>query len=191
MPRDLIGIMEKLFERVDNNPIYVELANVILNKMISGIYETTGEPFEYQHYLIVPLKSIHISTDVVEVIRQSYRYTKDVVLQGLGLQEEVADDWYKNYEEQRLVLEEDIGLLNPRRTSVEETILLNRIQYLRGLLYHQENEILNVQSALENLDDVNIELEQVNVIKRQLLRVQPTLACILLIRCHVTYPIFI
>ncbi|WP_449453084.1 ATP-binding protein [Streptococcus suis] len=165
MPRDLIGIMEKLFERVDNNPIYVELANVILNKMISGIYETTGEPFEYQHYLIVPLKSIHISTDVVEVIRQSYRYTKDVVLQGLGLQEEVADDWYKNYEEQRLVLEEDIGLLNPRRTSVEETILLNRIQYLRGLLYHRENEILNVQSALENLDDVNIELEQVNVIK--------------------------
>ncbi|MBO4108652.1 ATP-binding protein [Streptococcus suis] len=165
MPRDLIGIMEKLFERVDNNPIYVELANVILNKMISGIYETTGDPFEYQHYLIVPLKSIHISTDVVEVIRQSYRYTKDVVMQGLGLQEEVADDWYKNYEEQRLVLEEDIGLLNPRRTSVEETILLNRIQYLRGLLYHRENEILNVQSALENLDDVNIELEQVNVIK--------------------------
>ncbi|TFU31862.1 conjugal transfer protein [Streptococcus acidominimus] len=165
MPRDVVGILEQLGERVDSHHVYVDLANTIFNKMVEGIYKTTGEPFESRYYVTVPLKSIYISMDMVEVLRQSYRHTKNVIMQGLGLTEEVSDTWYESYLQQRLVLEEDLGLLSPRRTTVEETILLNRIQYLRGLYYEKDVEVVNVQSSIDNLDDVNIHFENVNVLK--------------------------
>ncbi|MGT2712279.1 ATP-binding protein [Streptococcus oriscaviae] len=165
MPRDIIDIMEKLSERLDDDEVYIDLANTIFNKMIQSIYETNGQPFEYYHYLTVPLKSLHISVDMKEVMRQGYRHVKDVVLQGLGLQEDISSDWHKKYHEQRLVLEKHLTLLNAVRIPVEESILLNRIQYLRGMHYDKDYEILSVKSSVQNLDDVNISFENVSVLK--------------------------
>ena len=165
MPKDLVGVMEALFDRLDSNEIYQEMANTLFNKVLESIYSTTGQPFEYRHYLIVPLKSLHVSVDLKEVVRQAYRYTKETVLQGFGIVEDMPANWYVNYQEQRLVLENRLGLINARRLSESENMLMNRIQYLRGIFYNRDYEIMNVQSSVENVDDVSITLENVSVLK--------------------------
>ncbi|MEI4334240.1 ATP-binding protein [Streptococcus suis] len=165
MPKDLVGVMEALFDRLDSNEIYQEMANTLFNKVLESIYSTTGQPFEYRHYLIVPLKSLHVSVDLKEVVRQAYRHTKEIVLQGFGIVEDMPANWYENYQEQRLVLEKRLGLLNARRLTLSENMLMNRIQYLRGIFYNRDYEIMNVQSSVENVDDVSITLENVSVLK--------------------------
>lgn len=164
-PRDMIAIFEQLAERLDPNSLYVDLANTIFEKTLSTIYDGTGEVFEYKHYLIVPLKSIHVSVDLKSVVKQAYRDTKRTIMEGFGFYDSVEETWYEKYLPQRNVLETKLGLLNYKRLTQGETMFLNRYQYLRGLPFDKQAEIKQIQSSVENLDDVTISIENVNVLK--------------------------
>lgn len=164
-PRDLLGVFESLTERIDPNEVYVRLANTIFEKTLNKIHETSGEIFEYKHYVIVPLKSLHVSVDLKSVVKQAYRDLKRNLLEGFGVYDSVPENWYEAYLPQRSVLETKLGLLHYKRLTEGETMFLNRWQYLRGMDINQEVEIQHVKSSVENLDDVNITIENVNVLK--------------------------
>lgn len=164
-PRDLIGIFEKLAERLDPDDVYVQLANTIFEKSLDKIYESSGEVFEYKHYLVLPLKSLHVSVDLKSVVKQAYSETKRTFLEGFGVYEGVESNWYERYMQQRSVLETKLNLLRYKRLTKGEVMFLNRWQYLRGMSIDRETEIRQVESSVENLDDVTIAIENVNVLK--------------------------
>ncbi|MFC5632041.1 MULTISPECIES: ATP-binding protein [Streptococcus] len=165
MTRDLIAIFEELSDRLDPKDVYRNLAETIFKKTLNEIYETSGVPFSYKHYLVVPLKSLHISVDLKSVVKQAYRDTKQTFMEGFGIYEDIDENWYEKYLPQRQVLESRLSLLHYKPLTIQETIFLNLLQYRRGLSLDVDSEIKQVQSSIENIDDVNITIENVNVMK--------------------------
>lgn len=162
---DLVENFKKLSQDIDWDSGAGSLAEYVLNGTIEKLEQSIGTLYEYQYYLIVPLKSIHVSVDLKSVVKQGYDNARKTILSTLGIGEVVPKDWEKGYRNQREVLENTLSLLDIRSLTTRETIFLNRLQYLRGQFYDKNTEISLVQNSMDNLDEVNLEFEHVNVLK--------------------------
>lgn len=165
MHLDLYARFEKLAEDIDWSSDVSDLAEYVLNGTIEKLESSIGTLYEYQYYLTIPLKSMHISMDLKSVVKQGYQHLRKTVLSSFGLQGGVPVNWIQDYQVQREVLENAINLISATRLTRQENILIQRLQYIRGQFYNQEMEISLVENSIENLDDVNIEFENINIIK--------------------------
>ncbi|HEO8616112.1 TPA: ATP-binding protein [Streptococcus suis] len=163
--QELLSKFYKLSLDIDWESPINELADEVLNSMVYNLKSSLREVFEYKYYLVVPLKSIHVSVDLKSVLNQSYQTVRNKALSYFGFGEALPVNWYDKYKNQKEVLDNAVSLLEARPLDTEENIFINRLQYLRGMEYEKDFEIEMVESSIENLDDVNIEFEHVNVMK--------------------------
>lgn len=163
--QDLLHRFEKLSLDIDWESGGAELADELLHGMLYGLEESLSEVYEYRYYLTVPLKSIHVSADLKSVMTESYRFARDKVMAFVGASPDVPVDWYKKYHNQKQVLESALSAIDIRSLTKEETYFVNRYMYLRGMKYDKDMEVRLTEMSLDNLDDVNIEFENVNVMK--------------------------
>lgn len=165
VPQELFHNFNKLSLDIDWDSGVADLADEVLHGMMYNLEDSLGEVFEYKYYIVVPLKSIHVSVDLKSVVKQSYRTVRNKTMSYFGLSEDIPVDWYKHYDVQKELVDNALSLLSVQALTTAESVFLNRLQYLRGLSYDKNREIELVQSSIENLDEVNIEFEHINVLK--------------------------
>lgn len=165
IPQELFDRFNKLSLDIDWDSGVGGLADEVLNGMMYNLEESLGDVFEYKYYIVVPLKSIHVSVDLKSVMKQSYRTVRNKTMSYFGFSEDVPVDWYKRYDVQKELVDNTLSLLNVQALTTNENIFLNRLQYLRGLSYDKNMEVKLIQSSIENLDEVNLEFENINVLK--------------------------
>lgn len=165
MDKELVSIYDKLSLDIDWEGETADLAEYILNGQLSNLYDSIGTIFDYKYFMLVPLKSIHVSADLKEVLRQSYRQTRNTVMGMLGFREGVPLEWYKSYETQLSVLDSDLSSFSPKSLNTFETFFMLRLYWVGGMYYDKDFEVTTVASNIENLDEVNIEFHNVNIIK--------------------------
>lgn len=163
--QDLSQRFNQLMEDIDWESDTADLAEEVLMGMVEKLYDSIGTLYDYKHYLIVPLKSIHLSKDLKEVAIQSYKTIRNKTLGFLGFEEGVPLNWYDEYEGQLTVLESQLSVLSAKPLSRIENIFINRLQWLRGMSFDRAFEIGQVESDIENLDETNISFENINIIK--------------------------
>lgn len=163
--QELLQRFSLLAEDLDWDSVVSELGEEVLEGMMTYLEDSLEEIYEYKHYLAVPLKSLHISVDLKSVIQEGYRDVRNKTLSLVGLVEEKPADWHKKYEKQRELLDNRLSGLSVRVLKREETMFLMRYPYIRGMKLDKQFELTLLESSIENTDDVNIELENVNVMK--------------------------
>lgn len=163
--QDVLDRFNKLSADIDWEAGGADLAENVLNSMVNYLDDSIGVIHEYHYYIIVPLKSIHVSVDLKSVVKQSYQNVRNNTLALIGFGEQVPVDWHKKYKNQEKILDGALSMLGARALTTEENLFINLLQYRRGMQYDRKVEVAVVQNSMENLDDVNIEFEQVNIIK--------------------------
>ena len=133
--------------------------------MLETLYEGSGEIVDDWYFLCVPLKSINMSADIKEVVGQGYKTVRNTTLSLVGLGEETPLDWEKKFESREKVLRQALSLLNVEPLTKKENIFINLLPYRRGMFIDKDSEVLSVENYIENIDDVNIEFENVNILK--------------------------
>lgn len=165
MDLDLYSRYQKLALDIDWESQVGDLADYVLNKTIDHLETDIGQLYEYQYFLLVPLKSLTVSMDLKSVVYEGYRSSRNLVLNTLGIGETIPSNWKESYQGQKEILENNLSLLNARPLSTNENIFIQRHQYLRGQLYQKDTEIMRVTNSMENLDETNIEFEHINILK--------------------------
>lgn len=165
MDQDIFPRFEKIALDIDWEDGAAPLAEYLLNGMVEKLYESLGTIYEYVYYLVVPLKSIHVSIDLKSVVGQGYRSLRNSTLSLLGFREQVPSNWYEKYQHQEKLLKSTLDMLDAKRVSTGENIFIQRLQFLRGMVVDKETEITFVGDSMENVDEVNIEFEHVNIMK--------------------------
>uniref|UniRef100_UPI003F68D299 ATP-binding protein n=1 Tax=Streptococcus pluranimalium TaxID=82348 RepID=UPI003F68D299 len=176
--QDLLKRFEKLALDVDWDSDISDLAEYLLGYQIASLEESIGTLFDYHYYIVVPLKSIHVSMDLKSVIADSYKNVRNTTLKLVGLEEGTPTDWHKKYQHQLEILTNILSLLDVKALSKSETIFLNRLQYMRGQDYDKEFDILESESSIENIDDTNITFEQINIMKLTNMTSSSYVACL-------------
>lgn len=165
MDLDLYSRYQKLALDIDWESQVGDLADYVLNKTIDHLETDIGQLYEYQYFLLVPLKSLTVSMDLKSVVYEGYRSSRNLVLNTLGIGETVPSNWQESYQGQKEILENNLSLLNARPLSTNENIFIQRHQFLRGQLYQKDTEIMRITNSIENLDETNIEFEHINILK--------------------------
>lgn len=163
--QELYDMFKKLSLDIDWESSVADLAEDFLQSQLAYLEESMVEVYEQLYFLIVPLKSIHVSVDLKSVLYEGYRSVRNTALSVVGLGEGVPENWNEKYKVQLEVLENTLHSLDAKPLSTDETYFINRHQYLRGMKYDKNFEIEFVQTSIENLDEVNIEFENVNIMK--------------------------
>lgn len=128
-------------------------AKYLLNGSLDNLEAEFGMIYEYRSFISVPLVDDFISSDISQVVKSTYKNARKEVVGLLNRTVEFDDNWYEEYQELVDRVENALGLLNPLRLSTRQTILVNRLQWLRGLSYDQEQEINLVENSIDNLDE--------------------------------------
>lgn len=163
--QDLVHRFEKLALDIDWNSPVADLADDVLQGMVAHLEESIGSIYEYHYYLLVPLKSIHVSVDLKSVVLQSYKTVRNKTLGIFGLGEGVPFDWTEKYHNQKAILDNELSLLDARNLTEIENIFIQRLQYIRGMTYDKDLEVTMVQNSIDNLDEITINFENINVMR--------------------------
>ena len=163
--QDLVNRFNLLSEDVDWDSLISNLGADVLEGMLDYLEDNLGEIYEYKHYLTVPLKSIHVSVDLKSVVSDSYRNVRNKTLSLVGFSEAVSTEWYQQYKTQSDVLDNTLSSLGVRPLKRGEAILVCAYPYFRGMQIEKDFQIELFENSFENLDDVNIALEHINIIK--------------------------
>ena len=141
-----------------------DLAWYILDESYTRLRESVDRIFEYHWYLTIPLKSSHISFDKKEMFKTSINYLTKKVYEPLVGKVTYQKDWYLSYEVYASDLEKKLSLLMAKPLITQETIFINRLQYLRGIDFDRAFEVSATRNTLENLDDTSLTWENFNIL---------------------------
>ncbi|OHX26338.1 conjugal transfer protein [Streptococcus iniae] len=158
-PKDILGKFKKLskdFSKDTEDMAY---------SVIEGSYRhLTGakELSDDRWFISVPLRSFQISSDFKDVMDSSIASVSTVLVDVLGLEKDIFENWSEKYVEQRLDLEERLSALNYRRLEKPETEFVNGYFYIQSIYCDQDFETTLIDTAIENLGDRDISFEQIN-----------------------------
>ena len=116
--------------------------------MKSRLEEEVSYLFEYKHYLVVPLKSVNVTSDFKLTVEQTIETYRKNVMKMVGFEELPKVDWWKAWQNQKDVIQTKIHALNVTEVSKADLELLNRLHFLGGQTYDKESELI----ALEKFD---------------------------------------
>ncbi|MSU87125.1 conjugal transfer protein [Streptococcus dysgalactiae subsp. dysgalactiae] len=158
-PKDILGKFKKLSES------FSEDTEDMAYSVIEGAYDylsSRKELSDDRWFISVSLRSFHVSSDLKEVIGTSISTVSTVLVDVLGLENEINENWSRSYENQREDLEERLSILNYRRLNEAETQFVNGYFYLQSPFVDQEFETAMIDSAIENLGDRDISFDHIN-----------------------------
>ncbi|WP_330949798.1 ATP-binding protein [Streptococcus anginosus] len=161
-PKDLLGKFRQLSYKFSKDT--EEMAYSVLEKSYDYLM-STKELCDYHYFISIPLKSFSVSVDVREVIQSSIQAASTLLIENLGFQKNVLDDWEAKYIRQREALEKKLDLLEFRQLETQETIFVNRYAYLHSLNVDKEYEVKLVENYMGNLGDKSVDFKKMNVLE--------------------------
>lgn len=141
------------------------LANYVISNLAERLEEEVTYLLESKDYLVVPLKSVNVSSDFKVTVKQSVSNFRKSVMKMVGFEELPKVDWSKEWQDQKELLQTKLHALNIQEVVKEDLMLLNRIHFLNGQYYDKDSEIIALQSSIENVDETIIEIGSGNTLK--------------------------
>lgn len=141
------------------------LGNYVISKFAERLEEEVTYLLESKDYLVVPLKSVNVSSDFKLTIKQTIMTYRKTVMKMIGFEELPKVDWAKDWQSQKELIQTKLHALNIQEVVKEDLMLLNRIHFLNGQYYDKESEIIALQNSIENVDETIIEVGAGNALK--------------------------
>ena len=141
------------------------LGNYVISTMKSRLEEEVSYLFEYKHYLVVPLKSVNVTSDFKLTIEQTIATYRKNVLKMAGFEELPKIDWWKTWQNQKDMVQTKLHALNVKEVVKADLELLNRLHFLGGQYYDKESELIALENSIENVDETIIEVVDGNALK--------------------------
>lgn len=141
------------------------LANYVISNMAERLEEEVTYLLESKDYLVVPLKSVNVSSDFKVTVKQSVVNFRKSVMKMVGFEELPKVDWSKEWQDQKELIQTKLHALNIQEVVKEDLMLLNRIHFLNGQYYDKDSEIVALQNSIENVDETIIEIGSGNALK--------------------------
>lgn len=141
------------------------LANYVISNLAERLEEEVTYLLESKDYLVVPLKSVNVSSDFKVTVKQSVANFRKSVLKMVGFEELPKVDWAKEWQDQKELIQTKLHALNIQEVVKEDLMLLNRIHFLNGQYYDKDSEIIALQNSIENVDETIIEIGSGNALK--------------------------
>lgn len=141
------------------------LANYVISNMADRLEEEVTYLLESKDYLVVPLKSVNVSSDFKVTVKQSVANFRKSVMKMVGFEELPKVDWAKEWQDQKELIQTKLHALNIQEVVKEDLMLLNRIHFLNGQYYDKDSEIIALQNSIENVDETIIEIGSGNALK--------------------------
>ena len=124
------------------------LANYVISNMADRLEEEVTYLLESKDYLVVPLKSVNVSSDFKVTVKQSVANFRKSVLKIVGFEELPKVDWSKEWQDQKELIQTKLHALNIQEVVKEDLMLLNRIHFLNGQYYDKDSEIVALQNSI-------------------------------------------
>ena len=141
------------------------LANYVISNMAERLEEEVTYLVESKDYLVVPLKSVNVSSDFKVTVKQSIANFRKSAMKMVGFEELPKVDWSKEWQDQKELIQTKLHALNIQEVVKEDLMLLNRIHFLNGQYYDKDSEIVALQNSIENVDETIIEIGSGNALK--------------------------
>ena len=141
------------------------LANYVISNMAERLEEEVTYLVESKDYLVVPLKSVNVSSDFKVTVKQSIANFRKTAMKMVGFEELPKVDWSKEWQDQKELIQTKLHALNIQEVVKEDLMLLNRIHFLNGQYYDKDSEIIALQNSIENVDETIIEIGSGNALK--------------------------
>ena len=141
------------------------LANYVISNLAERLEEEVTYLLESKDYLVVPLKSVNVSSDFKVTVKQSVANVRKSVMKMVGFEELPKVDWSKEWQDQKELIQTKLHALNIQEVVKEDLMLLNRIHFLNGQYYDKDSEIIALQNSIENVDETIIEIGSGNALK--------------------------
>lgn len=141
------------------------LANYVISNLAERLEEEVTYLMESKDYLVVPLKSVNVSSDFKVTVKQSVSNFRKSVMKMVGFEELPKVDWSKEWQDQKELIQTKLHALNIQEVVKEDLMLLNRIHFLNGQYYNKASEIIALQNSIENVDETIIEIGSGNALK--------------------------
>lgn len=141
------------------------LANYVISNMADRLEEEVTYLLESKDYLVVPLKSVNVSSDFKVTVKQSVANVRKSVMKMVGFEELPKVDWSNSWKDQKELIQTKLHALNIQEVVKEDLMLLNRIHFLNGQYYDKDSEIVALQNSIENVDETIIEIGLGNALK--------------------------
>ena len=141
------------------------LANYVISNMADRLEEEVTYLLESKDYLVVPLKSVNVSSDFKVTVKQSVANFRKSVMKMVGFEELPKVDWSNSWKDQKELIQTKLHALNIQEVVKEDLMLLNRIHFLNGQYYDKDSEIVALQNSIENVDETIIEIGSGNALK--------------------------
>lgn len=141
------------------------LANYVISNLAERLEEEVTYLMESKDYLVVPLKSVNVSSDFKVTVKQSVANFRKSVMKMVGFEELPKVDWAKEWQDQKELIQTKLHALNIQEVVKEDLMLLNRIHFLNGQYYDKDSEIIALQNSIENVDETIIEIGLGNALK--------------------------
>ena len=141
------------------------LGNYVVSTMKSRLEEEVSYLFEYKHYIVVPLKSVNVTSDFKLTIEQTIATYRKNVLKMAGFEELPKIDWWKTWQNQKDMIQTKLHVLNVKEVTKADLELLNRLHFLGGQYYDKESELIALENSIENVDETIIEVVDGNALK--------------------------
>ena len=134
------------------------LANYVISNLAERLEEEVTYLLESKDYLVVPLKSVNVSSDFKVTVKQSVANVRKSVMKMVGFEELPKVDWAKEWQDQKELIQTKLHALNIQEVVKDDLMLLNRIHFLNGQYYDKDSEIIALQNSIENVDETIIEI---------------------------------
>lgn len=141
------------------------LGNYVISTMKSRLEEEVSYIFEYKHYLVVPLKSVNVTSDFKLTVEQTIATYRKNILKMAGFEEMPKIDWWKTWQNQKDMIQTKLHALNVKEVVKADLELLNRLHFLGGQFYDKESELIALENSIENVDETIIEVVDGNALK--------------------------
>ena len=141
------------------------LGNYVISTMKSRLEEEVSYLFEYKHYLVVPLKSVNVTSDFKLTVEQTIATYRKNILKMAGFEEMPKIDWWKTWQNQKDMVQTKLHVLNVKEVAKADLELLNRLHFLGGQIYDKESELIALENSIENVDETIIEVVDGNALK--------------------------
>lgn len=166
-PKDLDGIIAKLLPQLspDTKAVAVEVLEEAYQYLM-----THKELCEDTDFLVVPLKSYHVSIDLKETVKSSVNAAGRFAAEVLGRVTDVYEGWEESYLAQREALEKKLKILDASRVIGSDLLYFNRFFYTFMPNIDKVTELSLLENNLEhigatawNMDDKDINILALSV----------------------------
>ena len=151
LPRDMT-LSERFADLVSSvDDDLKEVASHYAERTVSALHREIGQVYVYDWVIGLPLNELEKSTQFKQTVLRQAEYFVDGVMNGLGFEVPLAENWAEEYEELEYATYVRLGGVNASRLTVEEMRYLTRLHFIRNMPHTMDGE--SVHESIEQITD--------------------------------------